>query len=184
MGERWKKIHSTTVSIQDAETAQWCHNQHQLHTCKNTITINTSLQFLCSFNGIQMWYHVKWNFFTIHVMYHTEFLIIMKPEWYFISAIEFQFTNNVHLQLHFWTTAHNSLTESCTLTSNKELSESNDSNFLSPYILLFIGLWHSESLGYSRSYSSSHKCFAWQTAASQLLLKRQRFTIIQNNKQW
>jgi len=73
-------------------------------------------------------------------MYHTEFLIIMKPKWYFISATETLFTNNIHLQLHFWTTAHNSLTELCPFTSNKELSESNDTYFLSPYILLFIGL--------------------------------------------
>jgi len=48
-----------------------------------------------------MWYHVKWNFFTIYVMHHTEYLIIMKPEWYFISAIEFQFTNNILLHLFF-----------------------------------------------------------------------------------
>lgn len=34
-------------------------------------------------------------------MHHTEYLIIMKLEWYFISAIEFQFTNNIHLQLLF-----------------------------------------------------------------------------------
>ena len=73
-------------------------------------------------------------------LYHTELPSIMKLEWCFISATEFQFTNNIHLQLHFWTTAHNSSTESCTLTSNTELSESNDSNFLSPYILPFMGL--------------------------------------------
>jgi len=48
-----------------------------------------------------MQYHIKRNFFTIYVMYHAEYLIIMKPGWYFISAIVFQFTNNIHLKLLF-----------------------------------------------------------------------------------
>lgn len=128
------------------------------------ITINTSLQFSCSFNGIQMWYHVKWNFFTIFVMHHTEYLIFMKTEWYFIRAI-FSIYQQHSFATSFWTTAHNSLKESWILTSNKVLSESNDSNFFIPlHSSLYRTNYDTLKSMDSQSHSSSHICFAWQMA--------------------